>query len=122
MEQARIERSIVLGLPADDTWDRVVRGFSEWFGAGATLEPRPGGRVTSGAKVGHVTAYREGALLRWEWSQDGDPGWTETEISLHPHGEDTEVRVVEVLHEWEHVTYHAVGAGPRNADLVESAR
>jgi hypothetical protein len=125
MEQARIERSIVLDLPANDAWVRIVFGFSDWFGAGATLEPRPGGRVTSGAKTGHLTDYREEALLRWEWSADGDPGWTQIEISLHPAGGATEVRVVEVLHEWEQVTYHAVGIGssPRtDADLVVSVR
>ena len=124
MEQARIERSVVLDLPGQEAWTRIVFGFSDWFGPGATLEPRAGGRVTSEAKTGHVTAYREGSLLRWEWSADGDPGWAEVEISLHPGGSGTEVRVVEVLQEWEQVTYRAVGVGaPRtDADLLVSVR
>ena len=125
MEQARIERTVVLDLPAHEAWLRVVCGFSDWFGDEATLEPRPGGRVASGAARGHVTAYREDSTLRWEWSADGDPGWTEIEISLHPADRGTEVRVVEVLHEWEQVTYRSLGVGSsprRDADLVVSAR
>ena len=124
MEQARIERSIVLDLPAREAWARIVHGFSEWFGQGATLDPRPGGRVTSGPKRGHLTEYRKESLLRWEWSADGDPGWTEIEISLHPRDGATEVRVAEVLNEWEQVTYRAMGADSSrtDADLVVSVR
>jgi hypothetical protein len=125
MEQARIERSVVLALAADDAWRRIVFGFSDWFGREATLEPRTGGRVTNEAKTGHVTTYREGSLLRWEWSADGDPGWTEIEISLHPADRGTEVRVVEVLQEWEQVTYPSVGVGSSHrsdSELVVSTR
>lgn len=109
MEQARIEQSTTLPLSPPDAWSRVVDEFSRWFGDDASLEPRPGGRVTSGDRTGHVTSYVHAGKLRWEWSLDGDPGWTEVEISLHEVTNGTEIRIVEVLHEWEQTTYEALG-------------
>lgn len=110
MEQARIEQATMLRLSPSAAWSRVVDEFARWFGDGASLEPHPGGRVTSGERTGHLTSYVDGSRLQWEWSLDGDPGWTEVEISLHEVTDGTEIRIVEVLHEWEQVTYEALGA------------
>lgn len=119
MEQARIEQSTVLPLSRSDAWSRVVDEFSRWFGDDASLEPRPGGRVTSGDRTGHLTSYLDRSELRWEWSLDGDPGWTEVEISLHEVGDGTEIRIVEVLHEWEQVTYESLGVSRGGGSMDE---
>lgn len=107
MEQARIERSVVIDAPPAHAWSRIVDGFSDWFGDDASLTAHLGGRVTSGGREGRVTRFDEESSLRWEWSRDGDPGWTEVEITIRPVGAGTEISVVEVLHAWEQVTYGA---------------
>lgn len=101
----------------------MVDDFGRWFGDDATLDARPGGRVNSGTRVGHVTLFEEGRALGWEWSRDGDPGWTEVRIGLEGRGDRTRVTVVEVLHEWEHERYSAIEIdGPRTRGAMAMSR
>lgn len=116
MERARIERRVELRLPREAAWKRVVHRFSDWFGPDATLDPRPGGRVVSGGRTGHVTGFEAGRRIGWEWSADGDPGWTSVDIELESTDAGTDVVVTEALHDWEHEGYDAIdahGSGPR---------
>lgn len=113
MEQARIERRTTLALDLDDTWRRLVDDFGDWFGTDASLDPTEGGVVESGGRRGHVTVLEPARALAWEWSRDGDPGWTEVRIDLDESSGRTEVVVTETLHEWEQETYGAIdGGGP----------
>ncbi len=109
MEQARIERTAVLPTDANGAWKRVVDGFAHWFGPDASLEPRLGGPVSCGGRVGHVTTLEELSRICWEWSRDGDPGWTAVEIAFVEDGDRTQVEIVETLHAWEHEQYEATG-------------
>ncbi|HSJ28856.1 MAG TPA: SRPBCC domain-containing protein [Acidimicrobiia bacterium] len=109
MERARVERRVMVESPAAEAWDRIVFGFEAWFGPDSRLEPRPGGRVSSPGRAGHVTHIEPSRRLAWEWSGDGDPGWTEVEILLHPTEGGTIVEAVEILHEWEQVRFEAIG-------------
>ena len=113
MERARIERRTTIARGRVSAWSRVVDDFGQWFGPDATLDARLGGRVTSGDRVGHVTLLEPQRSIRWEWSLDGDPGWTEVRIDLEPNGETTDIVVTETLHDWEHEQYDAIdGGGP----------
>jgi uncharacterized protein YndB with AHSA1/START domain len=107
MEQARIERQATLSLGPDAAWSRVVGRFAEWFGPDASLDPRPGGEVSSDGRVGHVTSLVSPHRITWEWSRDGDPGWAEVEITLTGIIAGTRVEVVEILHAWEQEQYEA---------------
>ena len=123
MEQARVERTATVPKPVPEAWRRITSGFARWFGAGSMLEPRLGGQVTSEGRVGHVTIFEEASVIGWEWSRDGDPGWTEVVMSLDPSGEATSVTVVETLHEWEHVAFPALHSGDSLLpDLAGTAR
>jgi hypothetical protein len=108
MEQARIERRTTLAVAPRSVWSRLVNRFGDWFDPDATLEARLGGRVSSGGRAGHVTTFDEGRRIGWEWSRDGDPGWTEVEISLYPLGDGTSVEVVEILYEWEQERFESM--------------
>ncbi|HVR33929.1 MAG TPA: hypothetical protein VMS74_14630 [Acidimicrobiia bacterium] len=79
--------------------------------------------MTSEGRVGHVTIFEEARVIGWEWSRDGDPGWTEVVMSLDASGDSTHVTVVERLHEWEHVGFPALhSGGSRRPDLAGRAR
>lgn len=109
MEQARVERRVAVEQDPAEAWERIVDGFSAWFGPDSHLDPRPGGEVTSSGRRGHVTEVEPGVGLAWEWSADGDPGWSEVRVTLHPAERGTIVEAVEILHEWEQARYEALG-------------
>lgn len=118
MKQAGIERSTTLDLAWEEAWERVVGDFAAWFGDGALLDPRLGGEVVSGSRVGRVTTYEPGHRIGWEWSMDGDPGWTAVDITLQGERDRTVVTVTETLHEWEHEHHAARGMGRSGASGV----
>jgi uncharacterized protein YndB with AHSA1/START domain len=109
MEQARVERRVAMAVAPCAAWERLVDGFAAWFGPDSHLDAVPGGSVSSAGRRGHVTEVEPHAALAWEWSADGDPGWTEVRIRLYPTDAGTIVEAVEILHEWEQARYEAIG-------------
>lgn len=113
MEQAVVETRIQLGVGRLLAWDHLVRPGS----LVATIEPALGGRVADDGRVGFVREWEPGSLLAWEWSRDGDPGWSIVTVELVANDEGTLVTVRETLHAWEFEYY-----GAPSHDLGRSGR
>ncbi|MDH4118948.1 MAG: SRPBCC domain-containing protein [Acidimicrobiia bacterium] len=102
-----------LALSRAEAWAAVT--VPDWLGVDAILEPRIGGRVAVAGRTGIVTEVVSAQLLCWEWSGDGDPGWSTVQVRLTSRGAGTSIEIIEVLHGWEQEIYpaqgHASGGG-----------
>lgn len=103
---ADLVREITIAAAPETIWPFVVdpERHVQWMGTTADLDPRPGGhyRVLVGGQFPAVGEYlevvpNEKVVFRFGWAQEGHPippGSTTIEISLHPEGEKTLVRLV----------------------------
>jgi uncharacterized protein YndB with AHSA1/START domain len=101
----------VMRNPADVVWGRLVGEPESWLGAGAVLDAVPGGRVGLDGHRGIVRTVDPGRYLSWEWSADGDPGWSVVEVSISLENGATVVEVTEHLMAWEMESFPAQDAG-----------
>jgi uncharacterized protein YndB with AHSA1/START domain len=103
---AELVREIVIDATPDTVWPFLTEAerHIEWDGTEAELDPRPGGvyRVLVGGK--HQAAGEfvevvplEKLVISFGWDQPDHPippGSTTVEITLHPEGEKTRLRLV----------------------------
>ncbi len=61
-----VTREIELESEPADVWEAMTE--SDWLGEGASIEPRPGGDVTVGAREGWVEEYAPAERLTIWWS------------------------------------------------------
>jgi len=103
---ADLVREITIAAAPETIWPFVVdpERHVQWMGTAADLDPQPGGhyRVLVGGQFPAVGEYlevvpNEKVVFRFGWDQAGHPippGSTTIEISLHPEGDKTLVRLV----------------------------
>jgi uncharacterized protein YndB with AHSA1/START domain len=102
---AELRREILIDASPETIWPFLVEPerHIEWLGTVVDIDPRPGGRyrVLVGGQhqsVGEyveVTPY-ERVVFTFGWEQEGNPitpGSSTVEISLHPEGATTRVRL-----------------------------
>ncbi|MGF1666998.1 MAG: SRPBCC domain-containing protein [Acidimicrobiia bacterium] len=107
----------------DVVWSRLVGEPESWLGAGALLDAVPGGRVSFDGHRGIVRRVDPGRHLSWEWSADGDPGWSVVEVSITVEHGSTMVDVIELLMAWEFESFPAQDAGgPGGAPVPAGVR
>jgi uncharacterized protein YndB with AHSA1/START domain len=103
---AELVREIMIDAAPETIWpyltdpDKLV----EWHGTEAEIDPRPGGvyRVLVGGQFQSSGEYvevvpQEKVVFTFGWDQEGHPiaaGSTTIEITLHPEGDKTRVRLV----------------------------
>ncbi len=103
---AELVREIMIDATPETIWpfltdpDKLV----EWHGTEAEIDPRPGGvyRVLVGGQFQSSGEYvevvpQEKVVFTFGWDQEGHPipaGSTTIEITLHPEGDKTRVRLV----------------------------
>jgi uncharacterized protein YndB with AHSA1/START domain len=103
---AELDREVLIDATPDTIWpfltepDKLV----QWHGTVAEIDPRPGGayRVlvmglfqTAGEYLEVVPKHK--VVFTFGWEQEGNPvqpGSTTIEITLHPEGDKTRVRLV----------------------------
>lgn len=103
---AQLEREIVIDATPETIWPFLTDAerHTEWMGTEAELDPRAGGvyRVLvqgehdAGGEFVEVVPH-EKVVFTFGWNQEGNPitpGSTTVEISLHPEGAKTRVRLV----------------------------
>ena len=103
---AELVREIMIDAKPETIWPFLTDPgrHVEWMGTVADIDPRPGGvyRVFVGGQNHAAGEYLEVVPLEkvvftFGWEQDGHPippGSTTIEISLHPEGDKTRVRLV----------------------------
>jgi uncharacterized protein YndB with AHSA1/START domain len=103
---AELVREIVVDATPETIWPFLTDPAKhvEWDGTEAELDPRPGGvyRVLVAGQYRSAGTYTEVVPLEkvaftFGWEQDGNPirpGSTTVEITLHPEGDKTRVRLV----------------------------
>jgi uncharacterized protein YndB with AHSA1/START domain len=103
---ADLVREIMIDAKPETIWPFLTdpARHVEWMGSVADIDPRPGGvyRVLVGGQNYGVGEYVEVVPLQkvvftFGWEQDDHsipPGSTTVEISLHPEGDKTRVRLV----------------------------
>jgi uncharacterized protein YndB with AHSA1/START domain len=103
---AELMREIVIAATPETIWPFLVEPerHVEWMGTEAELDPRPGGvyRVlvhgqNKGAGEFVEVVPQERVVFTFGWDHEDHPipaGSTTVEISLHPEGEKTRVRLV----------------------------
>jgi uncharacterized protein YndB with AHSA1/START domain len=121
---AELVREIMIDATPETIWPFLTEPgrHVEWQGTVAEIDPRPGGvyRVLVAGQFQSAGEYvevveREKVVFTFGWEQEGNPilpGSTTVEISLHPEGDKTLVRlvhrglpdeaVVDHEHGWEH--------------------
>jgi uncharacterized protein YndB with AHSA1/START domain len=103
---AQLVREIVIQATPETIWpfltepDKLV----EWHGTAAEIDPRPGGihRVLVAGQFQSAGEYvevvpMEKVVFTFGWEEDSrqiPPGSTTIEITLHPEGDKTRVRLV----------------------------
>jgi uncharacterized protein YndB with AHSA1/START domain len=103
---AELVREIMIDASPETIWPFLTdpERHVEWLGTVADIDPRPGGvfRVLVGGKHASSGEYVEvvpmqKVVFTFGWDEDGHPvpsGSTTIEISLHPEGDKTRVRLV----------------------------
>jgi uncharacterized protein YndB with AHSA1/START domain len=103
---AELVREIVIDAAPETIWPFLTDPAKhvQWNGTAAELDPRPGGtyRVLVAGQFPSAGEYvevvpLEKVVFTFGWDQDGHPipaGSTTVEISLHPEGDKTRVRLV----------------------------
>jgi uncharacterized protein YndB with AHSA1/START domain len=103
---AELVREIVIDATPETIWPFLTDPAKhvEWDGTEAELDPRPGGvyRVLVAGEYQSSGTYTEVVPLEkvaftFGWEQEGNPitpGSTTVEITLHPEGDKTRVRLV----------------------------
>jgi uncharacterized protein YndB with AHSA1/START domain len=103
---AELVREIVIDATPETVWPFLTEAerHVEWDGTDAELDPRAGGvyRVLVGGKHQAVGEFVEvvpfeKVVFSFGWDQPGHPippGSTTVEITLHPEGEKTRLRLV----------------------------
>jgi uncharacterized protein YndB with AHSA1/START domain len=103
---ADLVREIIIDAKPETIWPFLTdpERHIEWQGSVADIDPRPGGvyRVLVGGQHQSAGEYlevvpMEKVVFTFGWEQDDHPippGSTTIEISLHPEGDKTRVRLV----------------------------
>jgi uncharacterized protein YndB with AHSA1/START domain len=103
---AELVREIVIDATPETIWPLLVdpARHVEWMGTEAEIDPRPGGVYRVLARGAHQAAGEyvevvpeEKVVFTFGWEGDEHPippGSTTVEISLHPEGGKTRVRLV----------------------------
>jgi len=103
---AELTREIIIDASPETIWPFLVdpERHVEWLGTVADIDPRPGGRyrvLVGGANQSSGEYLQvipnEKVSFTFGWEQDGNPitpGSSIVEISLHPEGTKTLVRLV----------------------------
>jgi len=103
---ADLVREIIIDAKPETIWPFLTdpERHIEWQGSDADIDPRPGGvyRVLVGGQHQSAGEYlevvpMEKVVFTFGWEQDGHPippGSTTIEISLHPEGDKTRVRLM----------------------------
>ena len=102
---AELLREIVVDATPETIWPFLVdpERHVEWLGTVVDIDPRPGGhyRVLVNGQHQSIGEYvevvpRERVVFTFGWEQEGNPitpGSSTVEISLHPEGDKTRVRL-----------------------------
>ena len=103
---AQLVREIMIEATPETIWPFLTEPDSlvEWHGTAAEIDPRPGGiyRVLVAGQFQSAGEYvevvpMEKVVFTFGWEEDGHPippGSTIIEITLHPEGDKTRVRLV----------------------------
>ncbi|MGZ4795660.1 MAG: SRPBCC family protein [Acidimicrobiia bacterium] len=103
---AELVREIVIDATPETIWPFLVDPDKhvQWLGTVADIDPRPGGtyRVLVGGRNQAAGEYvevvpHEKVAFTFGWEQEGNPitpGSSTVEITLHPEGAKTRVRLV----------------------------
>ena len=103
---AELVREIIIDAEPETIWPFLTdpARHVEWMGSVADIEPRPGGvyRVLVGGQTQSAGTYLEVVPMKkvvftFGWEREAHsipPGSTTVEISLHPEGDKTRVRLV----------------------------
>ena len=103
---AELVREIVIDATPETIWPFLTEAdkYVEWLGSDADIDPRPGGtyRVLVGGQHQSVGEYvevvpQEKVVFTFGWDEPDHPippGSTTIEITLHPEGDKTRVRLV----------------------------
>lgn len=103
---AELVREIMIDATPETIWPFLTEPGKhvEWDGTVAEIDPRPGGiyRVLVAGEFQSAGQYvevvpKEKVVFTFGWEQEGHPippGSTTVEITLHPEGDKTRVRLV----------------------------
>jgi uncharacterized protein YndB with AHSA1/START domain len=103
---AELTREIMIDARPETIWPFLTDPTKhvEWLGTSADIDPRPGGvyRVLVGGQNQSAGEFvevvpNERVVFTFGWDQEGHPippGSTTIEITLHPEGDKTRVRLV----------------------------
>jgi uncharacterized protein YndB with AHSA1/START domain len=103
---AELVREIMIEATPETIWPFLTEAahLVEWHGTVADIDPRPGGiyRVLVAGRIQSAGEYvevisLEKVVFTFGWEEDGHPippGSTTIEITLHPEGDKTRVRLV----------------------------
>src|SRR5262245_42293338 len=103
---AELVREIMIDASPDTIWRFLTdpTKLVQWHGTEAEIDPRPGGvyRVLVGGQFRSAGEYvevvpKEKVVFTFGWDQEGHPipaGSTTLELTLHPEGRKTRVRLV----------------------------
>ena len=103
---AELVREIMIDATPETIWPFLTEPsmLVEWHGTEVEIDPRPGGvyRVLVGGQFQSAGEYvevqpTETVVFTFGWEQEGHPipsGSTTIEITLHPEGDKTRVRLV----------------------------
>ena len=103
---AQLVREIMIEATPETIWPFLTEAdqLVQWHGTVANIDPRPGGiyRVLVAGQFQSAGQYvevvpMEKVVFTFGWEEDGrfiPPGSTTIEITLHPEGDKTRVRLV----------------------------